>query len=154
LAYRYFGGQDLVEEMVVANCWPLGMNRPTMTIEMINLPIFGEGVGVPFPQFGLKPKASGATEKFVKSIEARAREILSEMSDKEYLARRAITGTMPHLNRVFDEIGVHHEEHEVPAKVLKSLEDKAKKVAAKNVIAVVEAKKRKWVGAPKVVTKK
>jgi hypothetical protein len=76
------------------------------------------------------------------------------MSDKEYLARRAITGTMPHLNWVFNEIGVHHEEHEVPTKVLKSLEDKAKKVAAKNVIAVVEAKKRKWVGAPKVVTKK
>ena len=28
LAYRYFGGQDLVEEMVAANCWPLGRNRP------------------------------------------------------------------------------------------------------------------------------
>jgi hypothetical protein len=34
-----------------------------MTIEMINLPVFGEGAGVPFPRFGLKPKASGATEK-------------------------------------------------------------------------------------------
>jgi hypothetical protein len=39
LAYRYSGGQDLVEEMVAANCWPLGRNRPTMTIEMVNLPV-------------------------------------------------------------------------------------------------------------------
>jgi hypothetical protein len=59
----------------------------------------------------------------VKSVEAGAHQILSEMSDKEYLAHRAITGTMPHLNRVFEEFGIHHEEHDVLAKVRKSLED-------------------------------
>jgi hypothetical protein len=30
---------------------------------------------------------------------------------------------MPHLNRVFEEFGIHHEEHDVPTKVHKSLED-------------------------------
>ena len=30
LAYRYSRGRDLVEEIVVANCWPLGRNKPTM----------------------------------------------------------------------------------------------------------------------------
>jgi hypothetical protein len=48
LACQNSRGQDLVEEMMAANCWPPGRNRPTMTIEMVNLPIFGEGVGDPF----------------------------------------------------------------------------------------------------------
>ena len=60
----------------------------------------------------------------MKVVETGAHEILGEMSNKEYLACRAIVGTMPHLNRVFEELGIHHEEHEVPAKVQKSLEDK------------------------------
>ena len=68
-----------------------------MTIEMVNLPVFGEGVGVPFPRFGFE-KEGRAAEKLVKSAEAGAREILGEMSDKEYLARRSLTGTMPCLN--------------------------------------------------------
>ena len=63
--------------------------------------------------------------------------------DKEYLAHKAITDMMPHLNRIFEELGIHHEEHDVPAKVHKSLEDKARKATAKNAIAVAEAKKRK-----------
>ena len=83
--------------MVAANCWPLGRNRPTMTIEMVNLPIFSEGVGVLFPQFGFQPKEGHAVEKIVKSMEVGVREILGEMSDKEYLVRRAIAGTMPVL---------------------------------------------------------
>jgi hypothetical protein len=90
----------------------------------------------------------------VKSTEAGAREILGEMSDKEYLACRAITGTMPRLNRVFEEPRIHHEEHDMPMKVHKSLEDKARKAAAKNATATVEVKKRKGTGAPKVVSKK
>ena len=63
LACRYSRGWDLVEEMVAANCWPLGKNRPTMTIEMVNLPVFGEGVGVPFSQFSFQPKEGRSTEK-------------------------------------------------------------------------------------------
>ena len=66
-----------------------------MTIEMVNLPIFGEGVGIPFPRFGFQSKEGRAAEKVVKSMEAGAREILGEMSDKEYLARRALAGTLP-----------------------------------------------------------
>jgi hypothetical protein len=53
----------------------------------------------------------------VKYVEVEAREILSEMSDKEYLAHRAIASTMPRLNRIFKEFGIHHEEHDVLAKV-------------------------------------
>lgn len=76
------------------------------------------------------------------------------MSNKEYLARRAIAGTMPHLNRVFKELGIHHEEHKVPSKVLKSLEDKARKAATKNTTTVAEAKKRKGSGRTKTFTKR
>ena len=90
----------------------------------------------------------------MKSTEAGAREILGEMSNKEYLARRAIADTMPRLNRVFEEFGMHHEEHDVPAKVHKSLEDKARKAAAKNMTATAEAKKRKGTGASKVISKR
>ena len=86
LACRYSGGHDFVEEMVAANCWPLGRNRPAMTIEMVSLPVFGEGVGVPFPCFGFEKKEGRAIEKLVKLTEVGAREILSKMSDREYLA--------------------------------------------------------------------
>ena len=78
--------------MVVANCWLLGRNRPAMSIEMVHLLVFGEGVGVPFPCFGFE-KEGRAAEKLVKSAEAGAHEILGEMSDKEYLARWAFAGT-------------------------------------------------------------
>ena len=105
LACRYSGGYDLVEEMVVANCWLLGRNRPAMTIEMVSLPVFGEGVGVPFPCFGFEKKEGRAIEKLVKLTEAGAREILSKMSDREYLARRAIASTMSRLNRVLRSLG-------------------------------------------------
>lgn len=56
-----------------------------MTIEMVKLPVFGEGVGVPFPRFGFKKKEGRAAEKLVKSMEAGAHEILGEMSNREYL---------------------------------------------------------------------
>jgi hypothetical protein len=94
LTCRYSGGRDMVEEMVVANCWPLGRNRPAMTIEMVSLPVFGEGVGVPFPRFGFK-KEGRAVQKVLKFAEARAREILGDMSDREFLTRRAILAQCP-----------------------------------------------------------
>jgi hypothetical protein len=125
-----------------------------MSIEMVHLPVFGEGVSVPFPRFGFEKKEGRAAEKLVMSAEAGAHEILSEMSNKEYLARRALASTMPRLNRVFEEFGIHHKEHDVPTKVHKSLEDKAKKAATKNVTVVVEAKKRKGSGTSKVISKK
>lgn len=97
LASRYSGGHDLVEEMVAANCWPLGRNKPIMSIEMAHLLVFEEGVVIPFPRFGFQ-KEGRAAENLVKSIEARARKILGKMSNKEYLACRVLAGTMPHLN--------------------------------------------------------
>ena len=72
-----------------------------MTLEMVKLPVFGEGVGVPFPRFGFGKKEGSAVEKLVKSVEAGTHGILGEMSDREYLACRAIAGMMPQLNRVF-----------------------------------------------------
>jgi len=45
---------------------------------------------------------------------------------------------MSRLNRVFAELGIHHEEDKVPSKVLKSNEEKAKKASAKNATAVAE----------------
>jgi hypothetical protein len=35
LACRYSGGRDLVEEMVVANYWPLGWRNDRFQIEMV-----------------------------------------------------------------------------------------------------------------------
>jgi len=86
LTCRYFGGCDLVEEMVASKCWPLGRNRPAMSIKMVSLPVFGDGVGVPFPHFDAKQAKGESTSDFVTTMEEEAREILSEMSDKEYLA--------------------------------------------------------------------
>ena len=76
------------------------------------------------------------------------------MSDKKYLARRAIASMMPRLNRVFEEFGIHHEEHDVPVKVHKSLEDKAKRATTKNATAAAEAKKRKGTSTSKIISKR
>ena len=82
LACRYSRGCNLVEEMVVANCWPLGRNKLAMTIEMVGLPVFGEDAEVPFSCFGFEKKVGWAVEKLVKSAKAGARKILGEMSDR------------------------------------------------------------------------
>jgi hypothetical protein len=60
---------------------------------------------------------------------------------------------MPWFNRVLEELGIKHDEYVFPSKVLLSLEKK-KDVAAKNVTAAVEAKKRKGTGTVKVVSKR
>ena len=154
LAYRYFRGGDLVEEMVASKYWVLGRNRPAMRIEMVSLPLFGDGVGVLFPYFDVKRVEDMTADEYVTSVEEGAHDILGELSDKEYLARRAIGGTMPHLNHVFEELGMHHVEHKVPVKVLKSIEDKAKKAATKNNTTAAESKKRRGIGVAKAVSKK
>lgn len=57
----------------------------------------------------------------------RARDIVGDISDKEYLARRKEAGNMPRLNQVFEEMGIHHSEHTVPSKDLRSVRDKEEK---------------------------
>jgi hypothetical protein len=90
----------------------------------------------------------------VKSTKVGAHEILSEMPNKEYLVRRDLIDTMHWLNRVFAEFGIQHGEHDVPMKVHKSLEDKAKKATTKNATTMAEAKKRRGAGASKVISEK
>jgi hypothetical protein len=75
------------------------------------------------------------------------------MSDKEYLTRRSESGTMPWLNQVFEELGIHHEKHVVPPKVLASIEKKQQKAAAKNATVAAESKKRKDQDGSKVLSK-
>jgi hypothetical protein len=53
LACGYSRGHDLMEEMVAARFWPLEKSRPSFKIEMVNLPVYGEADGVPFPYFGI-----------------------------------------------------------------------------------------------------
>jgi hypothetical protein len=113
-----------------------------MRIKMVSLLVFSDGVGVPFPRFDVKRAEDMTSDEYVTAVEEGTRDILCEMSNKEYLAWRAIRGTMPYLNHVFEELGMHHREHTVPPKVLKSF-DKTKKATAKNTTTVAEAKKRK-----------
>jgi hypothetical protein len=120
---------------------------------MVNLPIYGEADGVPFPRFGIALSEDETHEDFVSIMEQEMREIVGDISDKEFLAQRAIAGMMPQLNHVFEELGIHHKEHKVPMKVLKSLEDKAKKATAKNTTAM-ELKKRNRAGGSKIVRKR
>jgi hypothetical protein len=142
LACQYSGGHELVEEMVATRFWPLRKSKHSFRIEMVNLPIFCEAKGVPFPYFGIT--LSGETPKdFGTTVEEGARKIVGDITDKEFLARRSNAGSMPRLNRVFEELGIHHVEHKVLAKVLKSLEEKAKKATTKNATMATESKKRR-----------
>jgi hypothetical protein len=56
-----------------------------MRIEMVSLPIFGNGVGVMFAYFDVKRVEDVSASDFVTTMEETC-EILGEMSDKEYLA--------------------------------------------------------------------
>ena len=87
-------------------------------------------------------------------MEQEAREIVGDITNKEFLAWRAVAGTMPWLNCVFEELGIHHTEHKIPTKVLKSLEEKSKKVDAKNTTTAAESKKRRGASGPKAVSQK
>jgi FtsP/CotA-like multicopper oxidase with cupredoxin domain len=87
---------------------------------MVSLLVFSDGVGVLFTHFDVKRVEDVTASDFVATMEETC-EILGEMSNKEYLALRSIMGTMPHLNLVFEELGIYHKEHKVPAKVLKSI---------------------------------
>ena len=101
LACRYSRGRDLVEEMVASNYWPLGKSRPSFKIEMVNVPIYGPAE-VLSPDLGLSCRRVKARKTFVSSMEEGAREIINDIFDREFLVQRAVGGTMPRLNRVFE----------------------------------------------------
>jgi hypothetical protein len=82
-----------------------------MRIKMVSLPVFGDGFGVLFPRFDVRQVEDMTADEYVGSIEEGAHDILGELSNKEYLVRRAIGVTMPHLNCVFEVIGMHQWEH-------------------------------------------
>ena len=53
---------------------------------------------VPFPRFGIELSEDETLEDFVAAVEQEARGIIGDISDKEFLAQRAIAGMMPRLN--------------------------------------------------------
>jgi hypothetical protein len=149
LACRYSGGQDLVEEMVASNYWPLDKRNPEFYIEMVNVHVYGPVGGVPFPRFDHELPANKDKKAFAAEVEAGARLIIGKISNREYLAQKIDGGTMPRLNRVLEELGIQHEEHVVPPEVLTTIEEKRKKAATKNATALAKSKKRKGAGPPR-----
>ena len=75
-----------MEEMVVARFWPLGKSRSSFKEEMVNLPIYGEAGGVPFPRFGIELSEDETAEDFVVAVEQEAWGIVGDISDKEFLS--------------------------------------------------------------------
>ena len=69
LAYQYSRGHDLMEEIVASKCGPLGKNRPAMTLENVQLPVFGKEGGVPFPCFNIQRSVDETEEEFVRYVE-------------------------------------------------------------------------------------
>lgn len=122
--------RDLIEEMVLSKFWPLGKYRLEMSLVKMKLPVFGSEEGEFVPCFKLCRSEDETDEEFVKAIEKGATMLLGEISDKEYLSRRAIGGTMSRLNRVFEEMKVQYGEWKVPDKVIRSIEAKAAKAAS------------------------
>lgn len=121
----------------------------------LKLPVFGEEDGVPFPRFNIEHATDEMEVEFVSYVEQETREIRGDISDREYLARRLIACTMPRLNRVFEELGIHYADRKVLAKVQKFIEDKNRRdTMAKNMTALAESKKRKGGAATKTISKK
>lgn len=69
----------------------------------------------------------------MRTVEQYASMILGEVSEKEYLSRRVIGGSMPWLNQVFEEMEVTYGDRKIPDKVLKYVEEKAAKAANSSV---------------------
>ena len=80
--------------------------------------------------------------------------MVGKISKREYMSRRAMAGTMPRLNRVFEELGIVYREREVPVEVLASIDKKKKMAFTKNVTAEAESKKRKGAAVAQAPTKK
>ena len=154
LACRYSGGRDLVEEIMASNYWPLSKDNPPFQLEMVSVPVFGPEGSILFPRFG-RSLGEGVTEdSLVSEVEEAAIGLVGKISEREYTSRRAVSGTMPRLNRVFEELRIIYREREVPAEVLASIDKKKKKAFAKNVTAEAESKKRKGAAVAQVPAKK
>jgi hypothetical protein len=152
-ACRYPGGRDLVEEIMASNYWPLGRDNPAFRLEKVKVPIFGPKAGISFPRFG-RSLGEGVTEdSFVADVEEATVGLVSKIFEREYTSQRAVAGTMPWLNRIFEELGIVYREREVPVEVLASI-DKKKKSSAKNITAEAESKKRKGAALVRAPTKK
>ena len=93
-------------------------------------------------------------DSFVSEVEEAAIGLVGKISDHEDTSQRAVAGTMPLLNRVFEEVGIVYRECEVPAEVLASIEKKKKKAFAKNVTTEAESKKRKGAVVARAPVKK
>ena len=106
LACRYSGGRDLVEEIMASDYWPLKGDNPPFRLEMVKIPVFGPEAGIPFPRFG-QSLGEGVTEDiFVSEVEEAAIGLVGKISEREYMSQRAVSGIMPRLNRVFEELGI------------------------------------------------
>ena len=77
-----------------------------MTLVRMKLPIFGSTEGEFYPCFYLTHVEDETDEEFVSEVEQSASKILGEISEREYLSRRTISGTMPWLNWVFEDMKV------------------------------------------------
>lgn len=146
LACWYSSGRDLIEEMVAAKYWPLGREKPKFEIEMMKLPVFGGDKGIPFPWFKIRLAEGETAKEFVVEVEHDTRAIVGEISNRKFLAQRSAAGMLPHLNCVFEEMGLEHRERQVPAKVLRAIRKKEGAVHPQGGAAVAEAKKRKGQG--------
>jgi hypothetical protein len=90
-------------------------------------------------------------EEFASMVERGAWEVVGEITDKEYLAWRSVGSIMPQLNRVLEELGIHHEEHKVPLKVLKSIEDYDSRVKEEEGVWCPKATSKRQRIAPSVI---
>jgi hypothetical protein len=88
---------------------------------MVHLHVYGPTDGIHFPHFVIKLSEDETLEEFAAIVEQEAWEIVGDIFDKEFLAWRFNAGMMSRLNHVFEELGIHHKEHKVLAKVLKSI---------------------------------
>jgi hypothetical protein len=151
LACRFFGGRDLVEEMVAADYWPLGRRNDKFTIEMVQVPVFGPPEGLPFPQFRVGLPEDEKEESFLDRVEVSVRRIVGKISEKEYLQQKSTLGNMSRFNRVFEELGIEYDDYVIPPDVLLGLE---KKKDSSKAVAAAEARKIKGGGAVKQLAKK
>ena len=119
----------------------------------MKVPIFGPEAGIPFPRFGRSLREGVTEDSFVADVEEATVGLVGKISEREYTSRRAVAGTMPWLNRVFEELGIIYRERAVPAEVLASI-DKKKKAFTKNVTAEAESKKRKGTTVTQAPAKK
>lgn len=66
-----------------------------MTLVKMKLPVFGSKEGEFCLCFYLKRAEDEMDEEFIAEVEEYASKILEEVSEREYLSCRAISGTMP-----------------------------------------------------------